>query len=206
MKFGIFVYPDVEPVDLATFGVLSMARRAYPDIQIHTIAPRKGEVLLANGLRVIAEYGVDDAPAFDVIVVTGGAGWKEQVKNPATLAFLQARSRDTVMTSVCTGGMILAAAGVLNGKQATTKCEVIPPEISPLSLMKEQYKDIATVHSSVVDQQTVVTGGGVTLCIDVMLHLLKTRISPEVANETARIIEYSRAWQANKAALPPIES
>jgi transcriptional regulator GlxA family with amidase domain len=206
MKFAIFIYPEVEPIDLATFGVLSMARRVCPEIVIHTVAPERGPVRLANGLQVIAEYGVDDAPAFDVIVVTGGPGWTAQAENPATLAFLRARRHASLLTSVCTGGMILAAAGVLDGKRATTKCEVVPPEISPLDRLGREYPAVEAVRAGLVDTGSVVTGGGVSLCIDAMLHLLKTRIGAETANETARIIEYSRAWQANQAALPIIET
>jgi hypothetical protein len=56
MRFGVLIYDDVEPIDLATFGVLSMARRIQPDIEICTIAPRSGITLLANGLRVVADY------------------------------------------------------------------------------------------------------------------------------------------------------
>ena len=55
MRFGIFIYPGVEPIDLATYGVLSMARRIAPQIEICTIAPDAGLVELANGLRVIAD-------------------------------------------------------------------------------------------------------------------------------------------------------
>jgi transcriptional regulator GlxA family with amidase domain len=206
MKVGIFIYPDVEPIDLATFGVLSMARRVDPDIQICTLAPQSGEVRLANGLRVIADYGVDDAPPLDVIVVTGGPGWQAQTIEKSTLDFLRTRAADTLLVSVCTGGMIMAAAGVLDGKSATTKVEVIGAEVSPLSVMASTYPEISTVHSSLVDEGTVVTGGGVTLCIDAMMHLLKTRIDPKVADETARIMEYSRAWQANMTALPPVQA
>ncbi len=206
MKFGIFIYHGCEPIDLATFGVLSMARRVAPQIEIQTIAPEAGVVNFSNGLKVLADFGIGNAPQFDVIVVTGGPGWSEQAANAELLAFLRARSAATLLTSVCTGGMILAAAGVLDGKQATTKYEVVEPEISPLSVMRSQYPKIRTEHASLVDAGTVVTGGGVSLCIDAMLHLLKTRISPEVAAETARIIEYSRAWEANRFGLPPIET
>jgi hypothetical protein len=53
VQFGIFIYDGVEPIDLATFGVLSMARRIAPEIAICTIAPRAGPVALANGLKVL---------------------------------------------------------------------------------------------------------------------------------------------------------
>ncbi|MEO8187272.1 MAG: DJ-1/PfpI family protein, partial [Burkholderiaceae bacterium] len=71
MRFAIFIYEGVEPVDLATFGVLSMARRVAPEIEIFTVAPAAGPVTLANGLVVIADHGIDDCPSADVIIVTG---------------------------------------------------------------------------------------------------------------------------------------
>ena len=89
MQFGIFIYDGVEPIDLATFGVLSMARRIAPEISICTIAPRAGLVALANGLSVSADYGIDDAPACDVVIVTGGPGWAAQAKAPATLDYIR---------------------------------------------------------------------------------------------------------------------
>jgi transcriptional regulator GlxA family with amidase domain len=54
-----------------------------------------------------------------------------------------------------------------------------------------------------VDEGAIVTGGGVSLCIDTMLYLLKRRFGPEMAAETARIIEYQRAWAANLEQFPP---
>ena len=62
MTFAIFLYPGVEPIDLATFGVLSMARRIAPQIQMLTVAPEPGPVVLSNGLTVLAQYGVGDCP------------------------------------------------------------------------------------------------------------------------------------------------
>ncbi len=75
MRFGIFIYGGVEPIDLATFGVLSMARRIAPEIEICTNAPVAGSVALANGLKVTADFGIDNAPRCDLVIVTGGPGW-----------------------------------------------------------------------------------------------------------------------------------
>src|ERR1700730_6693377 len=83
VKFGIFIYDGVEPIDLATFGVLSMARRIAPEITICTIAPRAGSVALANGLKVTADFGIDDAPSCDLVIVTGGGSWTVQAQAPA---------------------------------------------------------------------------------------------------------------------------
>ena len=116
MQFGIFLYDGVEPIDLATFGVLSMARRIRPDIEICTIAPRQGVTRLVNGLRVIADYDFQTAPKLDVLIVTGGPGWMAQSQSPETLAFIRDSAAEFPVVSVCTGGMILAASGVLIGR------------------------------------------------------------------------------------------
>src|ERR1700722_2143868 len=172
MRFGIFIYDGVEPIDLATFGVLSMARRIAPEISICIIAPRAGVVVLANGLNVSADYGVDDAPACDVVIVTGGPGWTAQAKAPATLDYIRRVHAEGRIASVCTGGMILAASGVLDGGPATTKREVVPPETSPIEEMRGTYPAIEVREAMLVDTGAVVTGGGVSLCIDTTLHLI----------------------------------
>ncbi|MGH8162028.1 MAG: DJ-1/PfpI family protein [Gammaproteobacteria bacterium] len=204
MQFGIFIYDDVEPIDLATYGVLSMARRVVPQISICTIAPKSGPVRLASGLRVIADYGVHDAPACDILIVTGGPGWEAQASDPDTLAFLRSRAQQTRLASVCTGAMILAAAGVLDGKKATTKREVVAPEKPPIDVMHRRFPAIDVEAASVVDCGGVTTGGGVTLCIDTMLHIIGREFGVAQAKETARIIEYSRAWDANRRVLPAV--
>jgi transcriptional regulator GlxA family with amidase domain len=204
MKFGVFIYDGVEPIDLATFGVLSMARRIRPDIEITTLAPAAGAVKLSNGLVVMAEHALGSAPRLDVLVVTGGPGWVEESKRPQTLAALAARAADTLLVSVCTGGMILGASGVLDGRMATTKRAVVPPEVPPIGRLRELHPAIDVREASLVDDGAVITGGGVALCIDAMLHLLKRLYGREMADETARILEYGRAWAANLEQFPPI--
>ncbi len=197
MLFGIFIYDGVEPIDLATFGVLSMARRIAPGIRICTIAPKAGIVSLSNGLDVIAQYGIDDAPVCDVVIVTGGPGWEQQAASETTLDYVRRVHASTQVASVCTGGMILAASGVLDGIAATTKRAVAPPEVSPLARMRSAYPQIDAQEAPIVDSGAVVTGGGVSLCIDTTLHIIQRMLGEGVASETARIIEYQRARKAN---------
>jgi transcriptional regulator GlxA family with amidase domain len=202
--FGILIYHDAEPIDLATFGVLSMARRIRPEIGICTIAPQGGATILTNGLRVIADFDFQTAPRLDVLIVTGGPGWVAQSQSEETLAFIRHHATQIPIVSVCTGGMILAASGVLQGKVATTKREVVTPETSPLELLRRNYSAIDAREASLVDDDNVITGGGVLLCIDTMLYLLAKLFGPEMAGETARITEYQRAWAANAQLFPPI--
>ena len=206
MRFGVFIYDGVEPIDLATYGVLSMARRIEPAISICTIAPKPGAVSLSNGLKVIADHGIDDAPDCDVLIVTGGPGWEVQANNAETLEFIRSRNSATRLASVCTGAMILAASGALDGKKATTKREVVAPERSPLEVMRQRYPRIEADAASLVECDGVTTGGGVSLCIDTTLHLIERELGCRVARETARIIEYSRAWEANRREFPSIVS
>ena len=204
MQFGIFIYDGVEPIDLATFGVLSMARRIAPEIEICTIAPQAGPVALANGLKVTADFGIDDAPSCDLVIVTGGPGWVEQAEAPATLDYIRRVRAAGRIASVCTGAMILAASGILQGGPATTKREVVPPETSPLEVMRANYPEIEVRAAMLVDRGGLVTGGGVSLCIDTTLHLLADMLGQHTADETARIMEYRRAWRANREAFAPV--
>ena len=204
MRAAILIYEGTEPIDLATYGVLSMARRVSPDVSMFLVAQRAGPVTLASGLEVIAHHGYDDAPAADVLIITGGPGWQREAASPATLAFVRRYSEGICAAAVCTGGMILAATGLLDGRAATTKREVCGDETSPLALMSERHPAVRALDARLVDCGHVLTGGGVSLCIDMTLHLLARFLGEEVARETARIIEYSAALEANEARLPAV--
>jgi transcriptional regulator GlxA family with amidase domain len=201
MRFAVFVYEGVEPVDLATYGVLSMARRVAPEISVTTVARTAGPVALANGLVVHAAHGIGDCPEVDVLIVTGGPGWEREAANPGTLDFLRRIAPGRVVASVCTGAMILAAAGLLDGRRATTKREVTGTEVPPVRVLRERHQAVRVEEALLVDEGPVVTGGGVTLCIDTTLHLLERLLGPRVAAETARIMEYATAREANARAF-----
>ena len=104
-----------------------MARRVLPAISCVMIAERTGPVRLAGDVTVIADADFVRAPPCDVFIVCGGPGWREQVSNPAMLEFLRSRRRDEV-ASVCTGALILAAAGTLDGLRATTRRAAVGAE------------------------------------------------------------------------------
>lgn len=195
--YGILIYDGVEPIDLgATFGVFSMARRIAPDLSFASVARRSGLVTCASGMKVVADHGFEDAPPFDEIIVTGGPGWTDAAKDPATLDYL--RDTTALISAICTGAMILAAAGLLRGKRATTKHEVFAGEVPPVELLG---KDVNTFRSAIVDDGGIVTGGGVTLGIDTVFYCLARSHGEAVARETARVMEYTRALEANRAAL-----
>jgi transcriptional regulator GlxA family with amidase domain len=197
--FGVLIYEGVEPIDVGgTVGVISMARRVLPNVEAIVIAPGAGPVRLASGLIVVAEHGIDTAPACDVVIVCGGPGWPDA----AVLAYLRGLRPEGV-ASVCTGAMILGASGMLDGRMATTRRHAAGTEpVAPLELLGRSGA-IRTTVASVVDAG-VVTGGGVSLAIDATLYLLGRIYGEDAVADIARIIEYDRAYAANRDALGAI--
>jgi putative intracellular protease/amidase len=198
--FGVLIYPGVEPIDIGgTVGVISMACRVLPAVRAVTIASAAGPVALAGGLTVLAEHGIADAPACDVVIVCGGPGWPDVAADAAVGAWLRGLPPRGV-ASVCTGALILGAAGVLNGRLATTRRQALGIETqAPLALLAADGT-VTTRVAQVVDDG-VVTGGGVALAIDATLYLLGRFYGADAAQEVARVIEYDRAYAANLAAL-----
>ena len=152
-RIGIVIYDGVEPIDVGgTAGVVSMARRVLPQISCVMIAERAGPVRLAGDVTVMADADFESAPPCDVFIVCGGPGWREQVGNPAMLAFLRSRRRNQV-ASVCTGALILAAAGTLDGLRATTRRTAVGAETdAPLSLIARYAKDAIPQENLVEDR------------------------------------------------------
>lgn len=201
-RIGIVIYDGVEPIDVGgTAGVVSMARRVLPAISSVMIAERAGAVRLAGDVTVMADADFHNVPPCDVFVVCGGPGWREQVRNPAILAFLKSRRREEI-ASVCTGALILAAAGTLDGLRATTRRTAVGTETdSPLSLIPAYAKGAMPQASLVVEDQGVVTSGGVSLAIDGTLYLIGRIYGEDARDEVAKVIEYDRAFEANRRAL-----
>src|SRR5271166_557495 len=199
-RIGIVLYDGVEPIDLGgTLGVISMASRLLPGLAAVTIAEHAGPVRCAGGLVVLAAHGFADGCACDAVVVTGGPGWAAQSRNPAMLGFLRGLDPARV-ASVCTGALILGAAGLLEGRKATTRRTAIGAETeAPLALLAAMGAR-ATV-AQIVDAGGPVTGGGVSLAHDLTLHLIGRLYGEAARDEVARLIEYDRAFAANRAAL-----
>lgn len=198
---AVVIYDGVEPIDIGgTIGVISMAARVLPGIRAVSVAAAPGPVRCAGGLTVLAGHGFADAPAADAVLVTGGPGWRQQVADPAMLGFLRAQDPARLM-SVCTGALILGAAGLLAGHAATTRRHAVGTEAeSPLALLgamgalarAAQVVDVAGAPAS---------AGGVSLAIDGTLHLIGRLYGEAARDRVAEVIEYDRAFAANRAAL-----
>ena len=116
---GALLYEDFELLDL--FGPLEMFGSMQGAVEVRTVADRPGLVRSAQGPRVHADHGLEDCPPLDLLLVPGGIGTRTQVDNARLVDWLRARSRELEMAmTVCTGSALLAAAGLLDGRRATT--------------------------------------------------------------------------------------
>jgi transcriptional regulator GlxA family with amidase domain len=199
-RIGVLIYDGVEPIDIGgTVGVVSMARRVLPAVEAVTVAREAGPVRLAGGLTVIADHGVAAAPACDVVIVCGGPGWPDAAADAAVLGYLRGLAPEGV-ASVCTGALVLGAAGVLAGRSATTRRRAVGPETTaPLDVLGRDGT-VTPLIAAVVDSG-VVTSGGVALAIDATLYLLGRLYGADAATDVAEVIEYDRAYAANRTAL-----
>jgi transcriptional regulator GlxA family with amidase domain len=198
---AVLLYDGVEPIDIGgTIGVISMASRVLPGIRAVAVAERAGPVACAGGLTVQAQCGFGGVPPYAALIVTGGPGWQREVANPAMLAFLRAQ-RPESLASVCTGALILGAAGLLAGRPATTRRQAVGREArSPLDLLAEMGAEPRPAQL-VDDGLGPFTAGGVSMAIDGTLHLIGRLYGASAQEEVARVIEYDRAFAANREAL-----
>jgi transcriptional regulator GlxA family with amidase domain len=152
-----------------------------PAYKLFTVAEAKRPLRVSGGLTVVPDFSLGDAPLPDVVVVPGmGAE-----PSPALLAWLKKVSAHTELTmSVCNGAFVLAAAGLLDGKQATA-------HHSTLDLFASNYPAVDVQRGArFVDSGRVATAGGLTSGIDLALHVVERSFGREVAEATATYLEY----------------
>lgn len=122
-EIGILIFPQVEELDfvgpLEAFALVN--RHVNGGVNVFTFSLGEGEVVGNHGLKVVPSYDCDGLPPLDILVVPGGRGAREQMANSRLLEFIAGLAQDCeLVTSVCTGALLLAAAGLLEGKRATT--------------------------------------------------------------------------------------
>ena len=149
------------------------------------VAEKKGPVVATGGLKVIPDHALDDCPPLDLLVVPGGWGTRREVNNDRLIAWLSDRARQTTMlTSVCTGSLLLGKAGLLDGKRATTHWRV-------LEEMRGWFPSINVIDDEhVVDEGNVITSAGIAAGIDMALRVVARHHGEAVARATARFMEY----------------
>lgn len=186
---GILLYPDAEELDWAgPWEVFNMATADLDEVRVVTLAESPEAVRSWNGLRVLPDYELSNAPALDLIVVPGGLGSRKEMENPVLVDWLaEVGSRCEWIASVCTGSLLLQAAGLTAGRQVTTHWAMIEEfrRLSPESTVLEGVR--------YVRDGNLVTAAGVSAGIDMSLWLVGQIWDVERARNTQRMMEYDPA-------------
>jgi transcriptional regulator GlxA family with amidase domain len=191
---GILIFDGVEVLDFCgPFEVFSLASKpgqdTYPEnalFKVHTVAERPDPIRTVGGMQVIPACTIDDHPPFQILVVPGGYGTRDIYRTGGQVTGWIARQRGdgVITTSVCTGAALLAKAGLLAGKRATTHW-------GSIERLREHHPEITVLDDlRVVDEGEIVTSAGVSAGIDMALHLVARLHGRETAANTAREMEY----------------
>jgi len=187
-QIGILLFDGVEELDaVGPWEVLSTWTQQHPEDGWDTfcLSCHGRPVHSAKTLVLGAHHSIDDAPIMDVLVHPGGPGTRLMLRDRGHLDWVR-RQRATVplMTSVCTGSLVYAAAGLLVGRRATTHW-------ASLNMLSELDPTVITdVSSRFVDDGDLITSAGVSAGIDMALHLVARLTDVERAREVRRDIQY----------------
>ena len=187
MDIGFLVFPRVQQLDLTgPYEVLA----SWAQARVRLVAKSLDPVASATGLTLTPDVTFANCPQLDVICVPGGDGINPLLSDAETLAFLRRQAAGArYVTSVCTGALVLGAAGLLQGKRATTYWA--------------SHQFLAAfgaipVEARYVRDGNLMTGGGVTAGIDFALALVAELAGPAVAQAIQLGLEYAPA--------PPFEA
>ena len=181
MKIAILIYDGFTALDaVGPYEVLS----CLPEAKVHFVSTEVGPKRAhTNFLSVMVDYTLNDIPDPEIILVPGGTkGTMDAAQDPRILSWLRkAHETSKWTTSVCTGSLILGAAGILKGLQATTHWYAR----DILEKFGAQY-----LSERVVRQGKIITAAGVSSGIDMALHLAQEVAGPEMAKTIQLLIEY----------------
>lgn len=185
---GLLLFNDVEELDaVGPWEVLSYWTLHHPEDgwSISCVSRDGAPVLAAKGLTLAAHHSMSSAPPLDVLIHPGGQGTRPLMRNPEHVAWVRLQAATVpLMTSVCTGALVYAAAGLLAGRPATTHWE-------SLDLLHELDPTIQVrPDARFVDDGNVITSAGVSAGIDMALHLVARFAGIDRAREVRRAIQY----------------
>ena len=200
MRIRILLYEGFDDLDaIAPYEVLSNAAAAGADIDVRLVTRTPADTVTSSHNVTLIPQGTlgDDKP--NLLVVPGGAwrtrsdrgAWGEIQRGDLPKALAALREQGTAMASVCTGAMLLSAAGITRGRRATT-------HHSAIEALREEGARI--VDARVVDDGDLITSGGVTAGIDMALWLVEREFGRTLADQIADGIEHERRGHV---ALPP---
>lgn len=201
LNVGILIFDGVEVLDFAgPFEVFSrtrlepgvQSRRSEQSAPFHvfTVAERPDPVVATGGLRVLPHHDFATVPPIDLLVVPGGFGTRALLDSASVLSWIADRAAAARhVASVCTGSLLLARTGLLAGRRATTHW-------GALDLLASLDPTITVERELRVVADGIITSAGVSAGIDMALAIVESLYGREVADETAKYIEYPRSSES----------
>lgn len=196
LRTHLLLFDDVEVLDFAgPFEVFALTDElaGHTLFEVRTVAPTTAAIRARHGLRVVPDHALAAAPPADLLLIPGGAGTRALLDQPAVLEWVRGQSataRHTV--SICTGALVLARAGLLDGLDVTTHWENLAELRAHAPLARVQGD--RRFH----DHGRILTAAGISAGLDVSLHLVARLHGVAVAERTARTMEYS--WRDDHGA------
>jgi len=200
-RLGIYVFKDAEVLDYAAVaGVLSMARRFDPELDVFLIAEAMRPVQTQAGLTVLPNYALVDAPAMDAFLIPGGSGARTEMHNRRLHDFIHQLPASCLLGSVGAGSWVYGRMGLLDGLPATNRKEPDRFEAShmgktPIDRLAEIAPLCRVSRARVVDAGRLITASGMTSGVELGLHLLRRAGYDEAfIGDVARVMEYQRGY------------
>ena len=187
MKAAFIIFDRLTSLDLIGFYdpvTRLKSMNILPDLEWR-ICSNKRQITDDRGLVISADSVNEPLDGYNLIFVPGGFGTRELQHNREFVEWLKSAAPVELKTSVCTGALLLGAAGFLRGKRATTH----PGALREL----EPYCD-AIVRERVVDEGNVITAGGVSSSIDLGLHVVQRLAGTEARSRIAKQMDYPYQW------------
>lgn len=193
IRVGVVVFPELEELDLAgTWEVLGATRRLFREgmlkdayFELETCGVEVGTVKCYHDLKIVADRPISDLPNYDVVFVPGGPGRLKAQKDARILEPIRAAyEKGKTIASVCTGAFILAEAGILKGKKATSFHTVVD---------KLAEYGVTPMRKRVVVEGKIVTGAGISSSLDVGIALVDLLLGHDAAKIVAEWVEYCPA-------------
>ncbi|EJR76505.1 TPA: DJ-1/PfpI family protein [Bacillus cereus] len=185
---GIFLFNEVEVLDFAgPFEVFSVTEvNEEKPFTVYTVS-ENGEMITArNGLKVQPDYSIKNLPPVDILIIPGGLGAREyEIKNEIVIKWIRQQMKEVkLMTSVCTGALLLAKAGLLEGLKATTHW-------ASIEKFKNEFQNVEVIENvKFVDEGHIITSAGISAGINMAFHIVKNLLGVHVAEDTAKRMEY----------------
>jgi transcriptional regulator GlxA family with amidase domain len=193
-KVAILIFDEVEILDFCgpfeVFAITGRGREQKP-FDVFTVAEKSEAVTTSNGLSVNPRHTTGDCPPADILIVPGGIGSRREMLNQTLIDWIkETAGRAELTLSVCTGSLLLAKAGLLDGASATTHW-------AAMDLLRE-VAPRATVcpDKQFVDNGRVMTSAGISAGIDLSLYAVAKLLGEDEASKTARWMEYKH-WKGS---------